>query len=429
MEQTMSSLAEMGADALRALHSDLTRDYQALKGRNLSLDMTRGKPAPEQLDLASGMLALPGNRDHLTESGEDARNYGGLQGLAEVRALFAPVVGAPAAQIVVGNNSSLAMMHDFLVYALLRGVPGGPRAWSKQDEISILCPVPGYDRHFGLAESFGIKLIPVPLTGEGPDMDEVERLVADAGVKGIWCVPQYSNPSGETYSAATVERLARMKTGASDFRILWDNAYVLHHLSDERPVLRNILEACSEAGNPDRPIIFASTSKVTLAGAGLAFLAGSPANVRWYLDSAGKRTIGPDKLNQLRHVRFLRDLKGITDHMEKHRALIAPKFAAVEAAFETRLAPYGFASWTRPAGGYFIVLDVMEGTAAQVVALAKAAGLALTPAGSTHPYGKDPQDRTLRIAPTYPSLAEVQQAADAVALCALLAACEKRLAD
>jgi DNA-binding transcriptional MocR family regulator len=425
----MPSLSQMSPDALAALHGDLTREYEALKSRKISLDMTRGKPAPEQLDLASGMLGLPGNRDHLTEAGEDARNYGGLQGLAEVRALFAPVLGAPAAQIVVGNNSSLAMMHDFLVYALLRGVLGGERPWSKEDEISILCPVPGYDRHFGLAESFGIKLIPVPLTGEGPDMDEVERLVADAGVKGIWCVPQYSNPSGETYSAATVERLARMKTGASDFRILWDNAYALHHLSDARPDLRNILEACTQAGNPDRPIIFASTSKVTLAGAGLAFLGGSPANVRWYLDSAGKRTIGPDKLNQLRHVRFLRDLKGITDHMEKHRALIAPKFAAVEEAFERKLAPYDFASWTKPSGGYFIVLDVMEGTAARVVALAKAAGLALTPAGSTHPYGKDPQDRTLRIAPTYPSLEEVKQAADAVALCALLAACEKRLAE
>lgn len=425
----MSTLARMDAQALAALHRDLTRDYEALKGRKLSLDMTRGKPAPEQLNLASGMLALPGNRDHLTESGEDARNYGGLQGLAEVRALFAPVLGAPAAQIVVGNNSSLAMMHDFLVYALLRGVPGGSKPWSKEEEIAILCPVPGYDRHFALAESFGIKLIPVPLTGDGPDMDEVERLVADTKVKAIWCVPQYSNPSGETYSSETVERLARMKTGAGDFRILWDNAYALHHLSNERPHLRNILDACSEAGNPDRPIIFASTSKVTLAGAGLAFLAGSPANVRWYLDSAGKRTIGPDKLNQLRHVRFLKDLKGIHDHMEKHRSLIAPKFEAVEAAFESRLAPYGFANWTKPAGGYFIILDVMEGTASRVVALAKAAGLALTPAGSTHPYGKDPLDKTLRIAPTYPSLAEVKQAADAVALCALLAACEKRLAS
>ncbi|GLS24244.1 putative aminotransferase [Labrys miyagiensis] len=425
----MSTLARMDAQALAALHRDLTRDYEALKGRKLSLDMTRGKPAPEQLDLASGMLALPGNRDHLTQSGEDARNYGGLQGLAEVRALFAPVLGAPAAQIVVGNNSSLAMMHDFLVYALLRGVPGGSKPWSKEEEIAILCPVPGYDRHFALAESFGIKLVPVPLTGDGPNMDEVERLVADTKVKAIWCVPQYSNPSGETYSSETVERLARMKTGAGDFRILWDNAYALHHLGDERPHLRNILDACSEAGNPDRPIIFASTSKVTLAGAGLAFLAGSPTNVRWYLDSAGKRTIGPDKLNQLRHVRFLKDLKGIHDHMEKHRSLIAPKFAAVEAAFESRLAPYGFANWTKPDGGYFIILDVMEGTANRVVALAKAAGLALTPAGSTHPYGKDPLDKTLRIAPTYPSLAEVKQAADAVTLCALLAACEKRLAS
>lgn len=423
----MPSLDQMSVDALRALLQDLEREHQALKDRGLSLDMTRGKPSPEQLDLASGMLALPGNRDHLTQAGEDARNYGGLQGLAEVRSLFAPVLGAPAAQIVVGNNSSLAMMHDVLVYALLKGVPGGQRPWAKEEAISILCPVPGYDRHFALSESFGIKLIPVPLTGEGPDMDEVERLVADPNIKAIWCVPQYANPSGETYSDATVERLARMKTGAGDFRILWDNAYALHHLSDARPALRNILEACSQAGNPDRPIIFASTSKVTLAGAGLAFLATSPANVHWYLDCAGKRTIGPDKLNQLRHVRFLRDMPGIAAHMEKHRALIAPKFAVVDEALQRRLAPYHFAQWSKPLGGYFIILDAMAGTAARIVVLAKAAGLALTPAGSTHPYGKDPDDRTLRIAPTYPSLAEVKQAADAIALCTLLAACEKQL--
>ncbi|WP_448952922.1 aminotransferase [Labrys neptuniae] len=424
----MPSLAELRPDALAALHGELTRDYEALKDRKLSLDMTRGKPAPEQLDLAEGMLALPGNRDHLSEAGEDARNYGGLQGLAEVRALFAPVLGAPAAQVVVGDNSSLALMHDFHVYALLHGVPGGLRPWCKEEEIAILCPVPGYDRHFALSSSFGIKLIPLPLTGEGPDMDEVERLAADPKVKAIWCVPQYSNPSGETYSDAVVERLARMKTGAADFRILWDNAYALHHLSDERPNLVNILDACAAAGHPDRAIVFASTSKVTLAGAGLALLAASPANVRWYLDKASKRTIGPDKLNQLRHVRFLHDLDGIHAHMDKHRALIAPKFAAVEEAFERRLAAHGVASWSKPAGGYFIILDVMEGTASRVVALAKAAGLALTPAGSTHPYGKDPQDKTLRIAPTYPNLADVKLAADAIALCTLLAACEKQMA-
>ncbi len=424
----MPALSEMSVDALEALHRDLQGEYEAQKAKGLSLDMTRGKPSPEQLDLANGMMALPGNRDHLTESGEDARNYGGIQGLPEVRSLFAPVLGAPAAQIVVGNNSSLAMMHDFLVYALLRGVPGGAKPWAKEEQISVLCPVPGYDRHFGLTDSFGIKLIPVPLTGEGPDMDAVEKLALDPSVKAIWCVPQYANPSGETYSDAIVERLARMKTGAGDFRILWDNAYALHHLSDARPSLRNILEACTEAGNPDRPIIFASTSKVTLAGGGLAFLAGSTANIHWYLDSAGKRTIGPDKLNQLRHVRFLKDMEGVGAHMEKHRALIAPKFAAVDEAFERRLAPFAFAQWSKPLGGYFTILDVMPGTAVRVVALAKAAGLALTPAGSTHPYGEDPQDKTLRIAPTYPSLADVKLAAETISLCTLLAGCEKELA-
>ncbi|GGC89178.1 aminotransferase class I/II-fold pyridoxal phosphate-dependent enzyme [Chelatococcus reniformis] len=423
----MTALAEMSADALRALHADLVREHEALKSRGLALDMTRGKPSPEQLDLAAGMLALPGNGDHFTEAGEDARNYGGNQGLPEVRALFAPVLGAPPQQIVAGNNSSLALMHDVLVYALLHGVPGGERPWVKEEAISLISPVPGYDRHFALSQSLGIKLIPVALTGEGPDMDEVERLAADPSVKGIWCVPQYANPSGETYSDAVVARLAQMWTGASDFRILWDNAYVLHHLTDARPQLRNVLDACAEAGHGDRPVVFASTSKVTLAGAGLAFLAASPANVGWYLGCAGKRSIGPDKLNQLRHVRFLRDTAGIGAHMEKHRALIAPKFAAVDEVLGRRLGPYGVARWSKPLGGYFIVLDGAAGTAARIVALAKAAGLALTPAGSTHPYGHDPDDRTLRIAPTYPSLAEVEQAAEVIALCTLLAACEKHL--
>jgi DNA-binding transcriptional MocR family regulator len=347
--------------------------------------------------------------------------------LAETRALFATLMGAPADQIVVANNSSLALMHDTIVYALLKGVPGG-RPWSKEEPISFLCPVPGYDRHFALCEGYGIRMIPVDLTGEGPDMEAVEKAVADPSVKGIWCVPKYANPSGETYSAATVKRLAAMRTAAPDFRIFWDNAYAVHHLTAERPELANILEACAEAGNPNRAIVFASTSKVTLAGAGLALWASSPENVRWYLAQAGRRSIGPDKLNQLRHVRFLRDDAGIAAHMERHRALIGPKFAAVEEAFAARLNGQGVARWSAPKGGYFVTLDVQDGTAGTVVSLAKEAGIALTPAGATHPYGRDPHDRTLRIAPTFPSLADVRKAAEAVALCTLLAAVEARLA-
>ena len=424
----MTGLNEMTADALKALHARLEQDYAGLKARGLKLDMTRGKPAPEQLDLSNGVMTMPGNRDYFTASGEDARNYGGLQGLPELRALFSGVLDAPPAQIVVGNNSSLAIMHDCLAYAMLFGVPGGNGPWSKEKDIAFLCPVPGYDRHFGLAEGFGFRLIPVPMTGAGPDMDAVEKLAADPAVKGIWCVPKYSNPSGETYSAETVARLAHMKTGAADFRIMWDNAYALHHLSDAHPPLANMLEAATEAGHAERVLVFASTSKVTLAGAGLAMLAASPANIAWYLGHAGRRTIGPDKLNQLRHLRFLRDAAGIAKLMEGHRALIGPKFAAVAKIFREKLGAQGVARWSEPEGGYFMTLEVPEGTASRIVTLAKAAGVALTPAGATHPYGRDPQDHILRIAPTYPSLADVTAAAEAVALCTLLAACEKRLA-
>ena len=423
----MPPLSELSNEALADLRAGLRREYEALKEQGLKLDMTRGKPASAQLDLSAEMLALPGNRDTTAEDGTDARNYGNLQGLAETRALFATLMGAPADQIVVANNSSLALMHDTIVYALLKGVPGG-RPWSKEEPISFLCPVPGYDRHFALCEGYGIRMIPVDLTGEGPDMEAVEKAVADPSVKGIWCVPKYANPSGETYSPATVKRLAAMTTAAPDFRIFWDNAYAVHHLTAERPELANILEACAEAGNPNRAIVFASTSKVTLAGAGLALWASSPENVRWYLAQAGRRSIGPDKLNQLRHVRFLRDDAGINAHMERHRELIAPKFAAVEAAFAARLNGQGVARWSAPKGGYFVTLDVQDGTASTVVTLAKEAGIALTPAGATHPYGRDPHDRTLRIAPTFPSLADVRKAAEAVALCTLLAAVEARLA-
>ena len=425
----MPQLAELSPQALSDLRKDLRAEYEALKGRGLKLDMTRGKPAPEQLALSEAMLTLPGNRDTSAADGTDTRNYGGLQGLPEARALFTQVLGAPVEQIVAANNSSLALMHDVVAYSLLKGVPGGSRPWGKEEAISFLCPVPGYDRHFTICEGFDISMIAVAMTGQGPDMDAVETAVADPSVKAIWCVPKYSNPSGETYSAETVRRLAAMKTGAPDFRIFWDNAYAVHHLSEARPDLPNIFEACAAAGNPDRAIVFASTSKVTIAGAGLALLASSPANVKWYLAQAGRRSIGPDKLNQLRHVRFLQDDAGIAAHMEKHRALIAPKFAAVEEAFGARLEGYGVAQWSRPEGGYFITLDVADGTASQVVKLAGEAGVALTPAGATHPYGRDPNDRTLRIAPTYPKLADVQAAAEAVALCTLLAACEKLAAS
>jgi DNA-binding transcriptional MocR family regulator len=424
----MNRIADLSNAELQALRQAVRGEYDAFRARGLKLDMTRGKPAADQLDLANDLLAFPGNRDHFTEAGEDARNYGALQGLPEVRTLFAPMLGAPSDQIVVADNSSLAVMHDCIVWALLKGVPGSTEPWSRTAP-AFICPVPGYDRHFALCEEYGIRMLPVPLTGHGPDVDAVEALAADPSVKGMWCVPKYSNPSGEVYSDETVRRLATMRTGAPDFRLFWDNAYAVHHLTETRHGIANILDACETAGNPDRAFIFGSTSKITIAGAGLAFFASSPANVAWYLARAFKRTIGPDKLNQLRHVRFLKNNAGLMRHMDGHRALLAPKFAAVIAALESRLAGTGAATWARPDGGYFISLDATEGTAKQVVALAKDAGLALTAAGSTWPNGNDPHDSNLRLAPTFPTLADVGAASEGIALCILLAAIEKQSAQ
>jgi len=428
----MNRIADLPDATLQSLHRQVRAEYDAFRARDLKLDMTRGKPAPDQLDLANDMLTLPGNRDYFSETGADARNYGDLQGLPEARALFAPMLGARPGQVFVADNSSLAVMHDCIVWALLKGVPGGAEAWGKApggEAPAFICPVPGYDRHFALCEEYGIRMLPVPLTGHGPDMDAVEALAADPSVKAMWCVPKYSNPSGEVYSDATVRRLAGMRTGAADFRLFWDNAYAVHHLTERRHEIANILDACERVGNPDRAFIFGSTSKITLAGAGLAFFASSPANLAWFLARAFKRTIGSDKLNQLRHVRFLKDQAGLMRHMDGHRALLAPKFDAVIAALEGRLAGTGAATWVTPEGGYFISLDATPGTARQVVALAKDAGLAMTAAGSTWPHGQDPHDSNLRLAPTFPSLADVTAAADAIALCILLAAIEKQCAE
>lgn len=424
----MTAIADLSLADRRALLERARADYEAFKARGLKLDMTRGKPAPDQLDLSNGMLALPGNGDYHSEAGEDARNYGNLQGLLEARKLFSTALGAPPEQIVVGDNSSLALMHDTIAWALLKGVPGGAAPWSKEGSIAFICPVPGYDRHFAILEEYGIRMLPVPLTGDGPDMDAVEALAADPSVKGMWNVPKYSNPSGDVYSAETIRRLAAMKTGAPDFRLYWDDAYTVHHLTENRHAISNILEACAAAGHPDRAFIFASTSKVTLAGAGLAFFASSPANVKWFLARAFKRTIGSDKLNQLRHVRFLRDHAGIEKHMDAQRALIAPKFAAVEQALDSRLGGLGLATWSKPEGGYFVSVDVVEGAATRVVDLAKEAGLALTPAGATWPHGKDPKNSNLRLAPTFPKLADVKLASEGIAICILVAGLEASVA-
>ncbi len=402
------------------------RDYAALVDRGLSLDITRGKPSPRQLDLADGLLALPGDV-RKAEDGTDVRNYGGLKGLSELRRLFAGPLQVPAEQLLAAGNASLELMHDAIVQAYLSKLPGAERRWADEERVVFLCPVPGYDRHFALAERFGIELVQVPLTETGPDMDVVERLVAeDAAVKGIWCVPKYSNPTGITYGDDTVRRLATMTAAAPDFRIFWDNAYAVHHLTDVEVPLADVLALATEAGNADRVFVFGSTSKVTYAGGGVGFFGASEANLAWWIGLVGKRTIGPDKVNQLRHALFLRDEDGVRAHMRKHAEIIAPKFAAVDEILTKELGDSGLASWTKPTGGYFVSLTVPAGTAKEVVRLAKEAGIALTPAGATHPYGEDPEDAVIRIAPTYPELAEVEAAIRGLAVCVRLAAATKK---
>ena len=405
--------------------AEIQKQYDAFKARGLKLNLTRGKPAAAQLDLSANLLALPGASDFTAEDGTDTRNYGGLQGLLEARRLFSGIMGAPPDQIVVANNASLALMHDCVVYALLKGTCESAQPWSKEGAVAFLCAVPGYDRHFKICEDYGIRMITVAMNSDGPDMDAVERLVRqDASIKGMWCVPKYSNPTGTVYSDAVIERLAAMKTAAPDFRLYWDNAYTVHHLTDEPVEIANVLELCTRHGHANRAFVFASTSKVTFASAGLAVFAASTDNVKWLLTRLTPRTIGPDKVNQLRHVRMLQNEAGIRALMDKHRAVIAPKFEKVLQVFDEELCNVTDVEWTKPKGGYFITLTVPHGCAKRVVALAKDSGLELTPAGATHPYGKDPEDRTIRIAPSFPDLKEVAQAAEGVAICVRLAVAE-----
>jgi len=424
-------LPHCSTEALREFRDRERARYEALKARATPFNLARGKPATEQVELANPLLtAVTASEQCWAEDGNDCRNYyGSPQGLIEARRLFAPMLGAPPEQVLVANNSSLALMHDAVVYAHLTGTRDGAVPWRDQQRpIRFLCPSPGYDRHFQICEQYGIEMIPVPLTGAGPDMDEVERLAADPAVKGMWCVPKYSNPTAETYSSETVARLARMDA-ADDFRLFWDNAYVVHDLTGTSDRLENILEACAAVGKADRALVFGSTSKITFAQAGLGMLATSVANMRWFVSRQSTRTIGPDKLNQLRHVRVLRDHAGIVAHMEKQRRLLEPKFAAVQEVFETRLGGTGVAEWTKPRGGYFVSLDVLDACAQRVVALAKAAGIEMVPAGRTFPYGRDPRDRNIRIAPSFPPAGEVRAAVDALATCVLVATTERLLAD
>lgn len=422
---------EKTKEELQSLKTELSEQYRAFQEKGLKLDMSRGKPSPAQLDLSMGLMDVLKSTDTLKASdGADCRNYGVLDGIPEAKSLFGEMLGVKPSEIIIGGNSSLNMMYDTVARALLHGVLGSERAWSKYDTVKFLCPSPGYDRHFAICEHFGIEMITIDMQEDGPDMDKIEALVsADPSIKGIWCVPMYSNPDGTVYSDTTVRRFARLRPAAKDFRIFWDNAYCVHHLCDEHPTLLNILDECKATGNVDMVYIFASTAKVSFAGAGIAMMAASEANIAAIKKQLTIQTIGSDKLNQLRHVKYFRDMNGINAHMLLHRASIAPKFEAVLHTLEEELSTLELASWTKPKGGYFISLDTMDGCAKRVVTLCKEAGVVLTPAGATYPYGKDPRDRNIRIAPTYPPVAELLLAAQLLCLCIKLVSVERLLSE
>jgi DNA-binding transcriptional MocR family regulator len=414
---------------LKALEQELSQQLQQYREAGLKLDLTRGKPGPEQLSLSDGLDGiLQGN--YRDSSGTDLRNYGGLDGIPEAKALFAEMMGVDAGNILVGGNSSLTLMYFAVLFALHQGVAGSESAWAKQGgSIKFLAPVPGYDRHFSICEQLGIEMIPVALGDSGPDMDEVERLVAqDPMIKGIWCVPRFSNPSGCVYSSATVKRLAGLpKMAGPHFRVLCDNAYAVHSLEADAPQLDNVMASFEQAGTADALYLFGSTSKITFAGAGVAFVAMTNSNLRSFKQQLVISQIGPDKVNQLRHVRLLRDMAGIERHMQAHAALLKPRFDIVLEHLHEGLGGLDIATWTEPKGGYFVSFDTRPRLAQKVVELAASAGVVLTPAGATHPYGKDPQDTNIRLAPSFPSLEEIDMAMQVFVCCVKLATVQQLL--
>ena len=419
----------MKKEELLALKEQLEKEYAAVKAKNISLDMSRGKPAAQQLDLSMGIMDCLTSKDTLkAENGTDCRNYGVLDGIPEAKRLMAGLMGVKSENVIVYGNASLTIMYDAISRAYTHGIMGNT-PWCKLDKVKWLCPVPGYDRHFAITERFGFEMINIPMNDDGPDMDMVEKLVSsDESIKGIWCVPKYSNPGGVVYSDETVKRFAALKPAAKDFRIFWDNAYCVHHLYPEKPAqILNIIEECEKAGNPDLVYEFSSTSKISFPGSGVAAFASSANNIADVKKQLTVQTIGYDKINQLRHVKFFKDAEGIKDHMVKHADIMRPKFEMVEEVFEKELGSKGIAKWTKPMGGYFISLETLEGTAKKIVAMCKEVGLVLTPAGSTHPYKNDPKDNTIRIAPSFPTVDELKDAAQILTLCVKLASVEKIL--
>ena len=425
----MKAYQELKRDELLELKNQLEKEFEDAKGKGLKLDMSRGKPAVAQLEMGMDIFdVLNSESDMKSMEGIDVRNYGVLDGLKEAKHMMADIMGVPAENVIVCGNASLTIMYDTVSRSMTHGVMGST-PWCKLDKVKFLCPAPGYDRHFAITEHFGIEMIPIKMTPQGPDMDTIEKLVAeDDSIKGIWCVPKYSNPQGYSYSDETVKRFAALKPAAKDFRIFWDNAYAVHHLYEDRQdEILEILSECAKAGNPDMVYEFCSTSKISFSGAGVAAMASSQANLEFAKKSMTIQTIGYDKINQLRHVRYFKNFEGIQAHMKKHADMLRPKFEAVISVLEKELNGLGIGTWTNPNGGYFISFDAMEGCAKAIVAKCKEAGVVLTVAGATFPYGKDPKDSNIRIAPSFPTPEEMALATDVFVLCTKLVSVEKLL--
>jgi len=418
------SLSDLDPTQFSELAQRTRQQYDELKARNLNLDLTRGKPSSEQLDFSNALLSLPGEGDYTDNTGADVRNYGGLTGIPDIRELWAEALGIDPDNLIAGDSSSLNIMFDLISWAYIWGTNDSPRPWKDEERVKWICPVPGYDRHFSITEHFGFEMVQVPMTPTGPDMDAVEELVKDPQVKGMWTVPVFGNPTGVTFAPEVVEKLAAMETAAPDFRIVWDNAYAIHTLTGAQTDNPDVIALAEKHGNPNRFWYMSSTSKITLAGSGVAFFASSKANLEWYASHASIRGIGPNKVNQLAHARLLGDVQGLHTLMKQHANSLAPKFEAVVGILQDRLGEYGVAQWTEPEGGYFISLDVPDGSATRVWELAKDAGITLTKAGASFPGGVDEQDQNIRLAPSLPPLDEVRTAMDGVATCVLLACVE-----
>lgn len=427
----MQSYQQMSKEELSQVKEGLEKEYSKYKGMGLSLNMARGKPSQEQLDMTMPMMdVLNGTSELMAEDGTDCRNYGCLDGLFEAKKLMAAMVDSKPENVVVYGNSSLNIMYDTVSRSFTHGVLGST-PWGKLDKVKFLCPVPGYDRHFGVTEYFGVEMINIPMTVTGPDMDLIEKLVSeDDSIKGIWCIPKYSNPQGISYSDETVRRMAALKPAAVDFRLYWDNAYAVHHLyKDHQDQVLDILSECEKAGNPDMVYEFCSTSKVSFPGAGVAAVVSSPANVTAIVKQLTNQSIGHDKINQLRHVRYFKNAAGIAEQMMKQAAIIRPKFELMDAAFNTELVDLEVGTWVKPKGGYFICFEALEGCAKSIIAKLKDAGVTMTPAGAPFPYGIDPKDSVIRIAPTFPTLEEIKKATEIFILCVKLVSAEKILAS